>query len=841
MASSAVACQAKCGGLHSTGPQLRTLKSQAAESFTLLSLERCRIGPSLEASPAAGWRHQKRRAKLGVVMTADLGQSTFPPLAALSLPFGKNAAAGRPAEPETQMHVVQRGQVMSKIAQLYETDLKTLHELNPGVALDYVRPKQTIVVPKLRAVATAGAAKGMDVPGICPPKGKAPPSKASPRQPVKVPAQSTPAAVAETGAVLDTITASGELQYVVQSGDSLFTIAERYGVSMTELVKLNKLHFKSTILPQQTLRIPANSKPQAAIVASVCPAPPPTCPVPSRKPQTGWAIGVGLALLGAAAAAYAYDLMKGKKLAAVEETQPPLPAAGFASPLAASTVDNTKTDSLQAAEIIAAVAAPRPTGETPVVPPPAEAAANPVVADEASVAQPPAAVAPPPAPVEAVAPPPSVSSPTATPLDPIVASTPAAETEATPAPLAPTELPAPSLPEAASADPPTPMAAPEGENGRAVKAPMVVLTSVTREAEKQQPELVKPEASASAVTVDTAEAPVPEVIASAVIEEAEVTPSLVIEDKKEAQNGAAAVESVVSAHKDEAASETSVSLTDILPDGLVPLETTDIAEKQPQPTDGQLGVGSSFCQEATITRALQGAYRAASQSLGPLHQTLAFVALSSGRIGLASEDFTWGSTAEAVVALRSTLPADCNLQGICTWGITGADGNGAGEEKEKEWAAVLLFSAQGRVVANGSTITTGSPRLAAEMAAEGLRAKAVGKKLKAVIIVSSPQTDAAAIDVVRDVIPGLPVYAISESKVPDSPGRPVALSKEWQVAPAGATSAVAPGISLVGITTEADFGGAFFATVVGQWLYGPKCTIEALPSTAKKEMATSGR
>jgi hypothetical protein len=36
-------------------------------------------------------------------------------------------------------------------------------------------------------------------------------------------------------------------------------------------------------------------------------------------------------------------------------------------------------------------------------------------------------------------------------------------------------------------------------------------------------------------------------------------------------------------------------------------------------------------------------------------------------------------------------------------------------------------------------ITTGSPRLAAEMAAEGLRAKADGKKLKAIVIVSSPQ------------------------------------------------------------------------------------------------------
>lgn len=40
---------------------------------------------------------------------------------------------------------------------------------------------------------------------------------------------------------------------------------------------------------------------------------------------------------------------------------------------------------------------------------------------------------------------------------------------------------------------------------------------------------------------------------------------------------------------------------------------------------------------------------------------------------------------------------------------------------------------------NSLQITTGSPRLAAEMAAEGLRAKADGKKLKAIVIVSSPQ------------------------------------------------------------------------------------------------------
>jgi hypothetical protein len=98
----------------------------------------------------------------------------------------------------------------------------------------------------------------------------------------------------------------------------------------------------------------------------------------------------------------------------------------------------------------------------------------------------------------------------------------------------------------------------------------------------------------------------------------------------------------------------------------------------------------------------------ASQSLGPKHQTLAFVALSSSRIGLASGDFTWGSTAEAMVALRTTLPSDCNLQGICTWGANPDEpGNGAAQGAEiggAEWAAVLLFSAQRMVLSSGTTV-----------------------------------------------------------------------------------------------------------------------------------------
>jgi LysM repeat protein len=105
-----------------------------------------------------------------------------PAFAAISLPFGKNATANlskAPAEPETETHVVQRGQVMSTIARLYNTDLKTLHELNPGVALDYVRPKQKITVPKVRGggetksgVVTEAAVGESGVPDICEPKGE---------------------------------------------------------------------------------------------------------------------------------------------------------------------------------------------------------------------------------------------------------------------------------------------------------------------------------------------------------------------------------------------------------------------------------------------------------------------------------------------------------------------------------------------------------------------------------------------------------------------------------------------------------------------------------------------
>ncbi len=51
------------------------------------------------------------------------------------------------------------------------------------------------------------------------------------------------------------------IEYVVQPGDTLFSIARRFGVDMQELARLNGITDPSTIYVGQTLRIPATASP----------------------------------------------------------------------------------------------------------------------------------------------------------------------------------------------------------------------------------------------------------------------------------------------------------------------------------------------------------------------------------------------------------------------------------------------------------------------------------------------------------------------------------------------------------------------------------------------------
>jgi lipoprotein NlpD len=59
--------------------------------------------------------------------------------------------------------------------------------------------------------------------------------------------------------------------YTVQSGDTLFSIAFRYGLDYRELAKFNRINPPYTIYPQQKIRLGSLAKPSSVIVDNVEP------------------------------------------------------------------------------------------------------------------------------------------------------------------------------------------------------------------------------------------------------------------------------------------------------------------------------------------------------------------------------------------------------------------------------------------------------------------------------------------------------------------------------------------------------------------------------------------
>jgi LysM repeat protein len=349
------------------------------------------------------------------------------------------------------------------------------------------------------------------------------PSKV-PEQPIQANGSGS-TATADLGARLDTAALEqredmasgvhGQLQYVVQSRDSLFIIAEKYGVSMTELVQLNKLHFKSTIRPRQVLQIPANSRPQAAVVASVCPAPPPSCPAPFRRSSSGWTVGLGIALLGAAALFYISKLLQSK----------------------------TNEKGHQAEGVFEPTSVNTGATSTPAVAHPTFA--NPSLFDAKLAATPPLGVS-----AEQVAP---LSFPETTNLRQTTTASPSAvQGEAPSASVSHQDSLSPSHPESI-AESPIAKAADELSTGHPS---------------------VAPPASPVGAGLETNTQPVRHT--------AEVSAPAVLEEGSRATIGAIMVEAPVSTTLTGTAISTDASLVDILPDGLMPLDTAHGAARPQQ-------------------------------------------------------------------------------------------------------------------------------------------------------------------------------------------------------------------------------------------------------------------
>jgi LysM repeat protein len=361
------------------------------------------------------------------------------------------------------------------------------------------------------------------------------PSKV-PEQPIQANGTDS-AATADLGAQLDTAALEqredmasgvhGQLQYVVQSGDSLFIIAEKYGVSMTELVQLNKLHFKSTIRPRQVLHIPANSRPQAAVVASVCPAPPPSCPAPPRSSSSGWTVGLGIALLGAAALFYVSKLFQSKTNEKGHQAE--------------GEFERTSVDTV-------ATSTPQPAVVHPTL-------ANPSLFDAKLAATPPLGIS-----AEQVAP---LSFPETTDLpETTTASASAVQGEAPSASILHQDLLSPSHPESI-AESPIAKAADEISTGHSS---------------------VVPPASPIGAGLETNTQPVQHT--------AEVSAPAVLEEDSRVINGAIMVEAPVSTTLAGAAISMDASLVDILPDGLMPLDTAHGAARPQQVRTGPVSSSS---------------------------------------------------------------------------------------------------------------------------------------------------------------------------------------------------------------------------------------------------------
>ena len=161
--------------------------------------------------------------------------------------------------PPRREYRVKPGDTLSAIARRFGTTAPTLAVLNGLQQRDAIKPGQALTLPPAlsQEVAAGGAL----------PRGMT--------EPVKRPATTAPAAVP---AVRRTVAKA----YQVQSGDTLWTIAQRFGTTVPTLVALNSLK-QQTIKPGQMLTLPP-TPPREVASAGV---PPPGTAGPAGRAVSG--------------------------------------------------------------------------------------------------------------------------------------------------------------------------------------------------------------------------------------------------------------------------------------------------------------------------------------------------------------------------------------------------------------------------------------------------------------------------------------------------------------------------------------------------------------------------
>jgi LysM repeat protein len=147
--------------------------------------------------------------------------------------------------------IVESGDTLSGIARRNSTTVAELMKANPGLVPEKIRPGQKI---KLKS----GSGGGVAITPVAPPADTRSPQPAAPAPPV--------------------VTGS----YVVQSGDTMHSIARRAGTTVDALCRLNGIANPSTIQIGMKLKLPDGSS-----VAAPAPSTQPSEPAKPRPPTPG--------------------------------------------------------------------------------------------------------------------------------------------------------------------------------------------------------------------------------------------------------------------------------------------------------------------------------------------------------------------------------------------------------------------------------------------------------------------------------------------------------------------------------------------------------------------------
>jgi murein DD-endopeptidase MepM/ murein hydrolase activator NlpD len=162
-------------------------------------------------------------------------------------------------------HILEKGETLYSVARAYGLKPEALAEANSIADPAKLRAGMKLLIPGASVAAPASEA--------------------------------TPAPVAPPAATQDGA-ATGQgvgVEYKVVKGDTLFSIAKTYGVSLDALRAVNKLSVKTLIKPGDTLKIPSGGKAIASSTGDKALQPPTAAPaMPDAVKTSAKAVGKGL-------------------------------------------------------------------------------------------------------------------------------------------------------------------------------------------------------------------------------------------------------------------------------------------------------------------------------------------------------------------------------------------------------------------------------------------------------------------------------------------------------------------------------------------------------------------